>query len=143
MRYTYPALFTQNELDGYDVLLIDFDVMTQGNTLDDAADMAAEALYLIVDDYIENDKQLPGATYDYPLDGLLVAISIDIDANTAFVPSKKAAEMLDVSPARVRQMIGKGQLEAKKQGRNNYVYLWSVKARMEEPKQIGRPKTKA
>ena len=37
--------------------------------------------------------------------------------------TKMAAHLLGVSDARVRQMICSGQLAAKKQGRDNYVYL--------------------
>ena len=40
----------------------------------------------------------------------------------------------------VRQMICSGQLTAKKQGRDNYVYLSSVKERLNNPPKPGRPR---
>jgi len=54
--------------------------------------------------------------------------------------TKMAAHLLGVSDARVRQMICSGQLAAKKQGRDNYVYLSSVKERLNNPPKPGRPR---
>ena len=142
MRYVYPAFFTENEIGGYDVFLPDFDTMTQGVDLENAADMGADALWLMIDDYLQLDKPLPKPTYSTPDEGMLVAISIEIDTERGMLTTQMAAAMLDVSPARVRQMIGAGQLVAKKHGRDNYVYLWSVKERLANPHPAGRPKSK-
>lgn len=57
--------------------------------------------------------------------------------------AKMAASMLGVSDARVRQMVCSGQLASKKRGRDNYVYLWSVKERLDNPPKPGRPKKSA
>ena len=73
-------------------------------------------------------------------EGLLVALSVDVDTERGVLTTKMAAHLLGVSDARVRQMICSGQLAAKKQGRDNYVYLSSVKERLNNPPKPGRPR---
>ena len=42
MRYMYPAIFTENELDGYSVQFVDFENgYTCGDDMEDAVAMAA------------------------------------------------------------------------------------------------------
>ena len=130
MRYMYPAIFTENELDGYSVQFVDFENgYTCGDDMEDAVAMAAEVLWLLIDDYLQLDKPLPKPTYP-----------IDVDTERGVLTTKMAAHLLGVSDARVRQMICSGQLAAKKQGRDNYVYLSSVKERLNNPPKPGRPR---
>ena len=116
MRYMYPAIFTENELDGYSVQFVDFE---NGYTC---------------------GEPLPKPTYPIEHEGLLVALSVDVDTERGVLTTKMAAHLLGVSDARVRQMICSGQLAAKKQGRDNYVYLSSVKERLNNPPKPGRPR---
>lgn len=144
MRYVYPAVFTENELDGYNVQFVDFESgCTCGDDMEDAVAMASEVLWLLIDDCLQLDKPLPKPTYPQEHEGLLVAISVDVDVERGLLTTKKAASMLGVSDARVRQMVRSGQLAAKKQGRDNYVYLWSVKERLNNPPKPGRPQKSA
>lgn len=144
MRYMYPAIFTENELDGYNVQFVDFENgYTCGDDMEDAVAMAAEVLWLLVDDYLQLDKPLPKPTYPPDHEGLLVVVSADVDTERGMLTTRMAASMLGVSDSRVRQMIGSGQLAAKKQGRDNYVYLWSVKERLRNPPKPGRPQKSA
>lgn len=144
MRYVYPAIFTENELDGYNVQFVDFENgCTCGDDMDDAAAMAAEVLWLLLDDYLQLDKPLPKPTYPEKHEGLLVAISVDVSTERGLLTTKMAACELGVSDARVRQMVCSGQLASKKIGRDNYVYLWSVRERQANPPKPGRPKKKA
>lgn len=144
MYYVYPALFTENELDGYSVQFVDFDNgYTCGDDMEDAAKMASEVLWLLIDDYLQLDKPLPKPTYPEEHEGRLVAISVDVDTERGLLTTRMAASMLGVSDARVRQMVCSGQLASKKCGRDNYVYLWSVKERLDNPPKPGRPKKSA
>lgn len=144
MRYVYPAVLTENELDGYNVQFVDFENgYTCGDDIDDAVAMAAEVLWLLIDDYLQLDKPLPKPTYPQDHEGLLVAVSVDVDTERGMLTTRMAASMLGVSDARVRQMVGSGQLASKKQGRDNYVYLWSVKERLGNPPKPGRPRKSA
>lgn len=141
MRYMYPAVFTENELGGYSVCFVDFEGgYTDGDDMEDAVAMAAEVLWLLVDDYLQLDKPLPKPTYPPDHEGLLVVVSADVDTERGMLTTRMAASMLGVSDGRVRQMIGSGKLAAKKQGRDNYVYLWSVKERLRNPPKPGRPR---
>lgn len=144
MRYVYPAIFTENELEGYTVQFIDFrEGCTCGDDMEDAAAMAAEVLWLAIDDRLQLDEPLPKPTYPKEHEGQLVAISVDVDTERGMLTTRKAAVLLGVSGARVRQMVCSGQLASKKIGRDNYVYLWSVRERQANPPKPGRPKKKA
>ncbi len=147
MRYTYPALLTPNELGGYSVQFVDFpEGYTDGDTIDDAVDMAAEVLELLVVDYVERRRiALPKPTWNARVapGSLLAAVSVDANVDTMLVSSRQAASMLGVSNARVRQMILSGQLASKKRGRDNYVYVWSINARKAAAPKAGRPRSTA
>lgn len=141
MRYVYPAIFTENELGGYNVQFVDFENgYTCGDDMEDAVAMASEVMWLLIDDYLQLDKPLPKPTYPQEHEGLLVAVSVDVDTERGMLTTRMAASLLGVSDARVRQMVCSGQLASKKIGRDNYVYLWSVKERLNNPPKPGRPK---
>lgn len=140
MRYTYPVFLVEDDLVGYTVYLKDFDVVTQGENVQDAVNMGADALWLMIDDYLQLDKPLPEPTYPEHYEGRLVAVSVDVDTERGMLTTGMAAAMLGVSEARVRQMVCSGQLAAKKRGRDNYVYLWSVKKRLASAPKAGRPR---
>ena len=122
MRYTYPVLVIEDELGGYCTYLNDFDQVTQGDNI---------------------DKPLPKPTYPTEHEGLLVAISVDVNTERGLLTTRMAAIELGVSDARVRQMVCSGQLASKKIGRDNYVYLWSIRERQANPPKPGRPRKKA
>ena len=119
MRYMYPAIFTENELDGYSVQFVDFENgYTCGDDMEDAVAMAAEVLWLLIDDYLQLDKPLPKPTYPIEHEGLLVALSVDVDTERGVLTTKMAAHLLG----------------------DNYVYLSSVKERLNNPPKPGRPR---
>ena len=129
MRYTYPVLVIEDELGGYCTYLNDFDQVTEGEDIAEAIEMGADALWLMIDDYLQLDKPLPKPTYPEEHEGLLVAISVDVDTERGLLTTKMAAGLLGVSDARVRQMVCSGQLASKKIGRDNYVCGASASAR--------------
>lgn len=146
MRYIYPAVFEHNELGGYSVWFPDLpECHTDGDDLEDAADMAAEAMSLVIESYIDHARSLPKPSLTFRPDGgaLLAFVSCEVDTSDRLVSARSAAELLGVSDARVRQLIGSGRLQGKKQGRDNFVYLWSVKARLAAPRLAGRPARQA
>lgn len=143
MRYTYPVLVIEDELGGYCTYLNDFDQVTEGEDIAEAIEMGADALWLMIDYYLQLDKPLPKPTYPEEHEGLLVAISVDVDTERGLLTTKMAAGLLGVSDARVRQMVCSGQLASKKIGRDNYVYLWSIRERQANPPKPGRPRKKA
>ena len=91
MRYTYPVLVIEDELGGYCTYLNDFDQVTEGEDIAEAIEMGADALWLMIDDYLQLDKPLPKPTYPEEHKGLLVAISVDVDTERGLLTTKMAA----------------------------------------------------
>ena len=143
MRYTYPVLVIEDELGGYCTYLNDFDQVTEGEDIAEAIEMGADALWLMIDDYLQLDKPLPKPTYPEEHKGLLVAISVDVDTERGLLTTKMAAGLLGVSDARVRQMVCSGHDVLKKPGRYTSAYLWSIRERQANPPKPGRPRKKA
>lgn len=109
----------------------------------DGVDMGADALWPIIDDYLERGKALPEPTFELLDEGTMVAISVEVDSRDPLVSTKEAAKLLGVSGARVRQMIRNGQLDWRKRGRDNFVHLRSVEERLVASPKAGRPKKEA
>lgn len=145
MKYIYPALFCENELGGYSVEFPDFECCaTDGDNIQETVFMASEALELAIEGEIELGKELPAPSWNLG-EGKerVIFVCVDIDARKLAVTSKTAAHLLDVSPARVRQLVATGQLASEKRGRDNYVYLWSIQERKRTPRSAGRPSKEA
>lgn len=143
MRFNYPAFFESNELGGYSVWFPDLpECHTDGDNLDDAVNMAAEALELVIESYLENGRPLPDPSIDAPVPSGAreLVVSVDVDSQNRLVTSHEAARMLGVSDARVRQLILKGALLARKQAGVNFVYLRSVLDRLRAAPRSGRPR---
>lgn len=140
MRYVYPAVFVEEDKGGYSIFFRDFDIATQGEDLRDGVRMASDALWLIIDDYLERGKSLPEPVFKEPDEGMLVVIMVEVDSDELLLSTKEAARMLGVSSARVRQMIRCGQLDWKRKGRDNYVYLRSIEERLAAAPKAGRPR---
>lgn len=144
MRFNYPGYFEPNELDGYSVWFPDLpECHTDGDNLDDAVNMAAEALELVIESYIENGRVLPEPSLDARVSegARELLVSVDVDSENRLVTARDAARMLGVSDARVRQLILKGALLARKQAGVNFVYLRSVLDRLQEAPAGGRPRS--
>ncbi len=144
MRFNYPGYFEPNELDGYSVWFPDLpECHTDGDNLDDAVNMAAEALELVIESYIENGRVLPEPSLDarVPEGARELLVSVDVDSENRLVTARDAARMLGVRDARVRQLILKGALLARKQAGVNFVYLRSVLDRLQEAPAGGRPRS--
>ena len=69
-HYFYPAIFHNDEKGGYWISFPDFpECMTQGETMEEAYEMAGEAMGLCIDDRLRNEESLPevSAPVDYIL----------------------------------------------------------------------------
>ena len=69
-HYFYPAIFHNDEKGGYWISFPDFpECMTQGETMEEAYEMAVEAMGLCIDDRLKNEESLPevSAPVDYML----------------------------------------------------------------------------
>ncbi|MCM1023832.1 MAG: type II toxin-antitoxin system HicB family antitoxin [Prevotella sp.] len=62
-KYSYPAVFTEEEVGGYSVSFPDIEsCFTQGEDMTDAMEMAADALCLILYDMEKNNREIPPPT---------------------------------------------------------------------------------
>lgn len=144
-RYIYEAIFTPNTIGGYDVCLPDFGIMTQGDSLEDAAYMAQDALSLTISLKLKQGE-LVGKTgsFHHPVPEGSTSMGIMVLAEpTAITDSMmtplEAAEILGVTRSRVYTMIKNGQLTAVKDGNNRMVTSQSVMERFNNPVAPGRP----
>lgn len=80
MKNAYPIIITPNQ-DGYVVYIPDFDANTEGGTVEEAMEMARDAIGLLGIDYEDEGKELPQpseAASIHVAEGDLMAI-VDID----------------------------------------------------------------
>ena len=59
MKYAYPVILIPDK-EGYCVDIPDFDIMTQGDSVTEAIDMARDAISLMGVQYEDDNKALPG-----------------------------------------------------------------------------------
>ncbi|MDR3307608.1 MAG: helix-turn-helix domain-containing protein [Coriobacteriales bacterium] len=142
--YAYEFEFFESE--GYTLaypLGLGYKAGTQGTSLDEAVDMAADLLRCIVEDALVNGKELPEPSYGHePVHGgkvMVVAVPVSLDTINA-VSASEAAERLGVSRGRVSNMLRDGVLEGFRKGRDSYVTMASLKARLASTPKAGRPR---
>ena len=58
MKVNYPVIFTQSGSD-YIAYIPDFDMYTQGSTLDEAVKMARDELGILGIDYLDDNIEIP------------------------------------------------------------------------------------
>ena len=143
MRYTYE--FELFPCEGWVLATpFDFEGGTQGVDVAEASAMAADWLQGEIRHLLMTNQSLPAPTFgntpSQP-DGRVLIVSVeatldDIDA----VSASEAASMLDVSRARVSQMLKSGQLQGWNVGRSVFVTSASIEARLEERPSPGRPR---
>ena len=62
-RFFYPAVFHHEEKGGFWVSFPDFpECLTQGENIEEAYRMAADALGLCIDEHLKNNEDLPAAS---------------------------------------------------------------------------------
>ncbi|MBO4617175.1 Predicted nuclease of the RNAse H fold, HicB family [Lachnospiraceae bacterium YSD2013] len=81
-RYFYPAVFHTEEGGSYWISFPDFpECLTQGETIEDAYNMASEALGLCIDERLKNNEELPkvSSPVDYTVTGDDFSCLIEFD----------------------------------------------------------------
>ena len=123
----------------------DLDIVTQGSDMTDVAFMAQDLLenHLVV--ALQRGEDVPAPTFgnDVEENGYRMAIVVDCDADTPqeeTMTVNEAADVLDVSAARIRAMIRDGILKSRKVGNIHMVDAQSVMDRYNEPVRVGRPR---
>ncbi len=144
MKYVYEAVIEKSGRF-FEARFPDLDIITQGDDLRDAALMAYDLLENHIVLALQNGRQLPDATFgnDCGDGGYRMGIVVDCDKDTPqdeTMSVSEAADLLDVSNARVRAMIRDGILKSRKVGKVHMVDADSVIRRYNAPVHAGRPK---
>jgi predicted RNase H-like HicB family nuclease len=117
--------------------------MTQGKDLSDAVDMAADLLKSIAEHSLMYNEELPAPSYGHkPRHGgqvMVIGISASLGEIEA-IRASEAAERLGISRGRVSNMLRDGVLEGFRKGRDTYVTIASLDARLSSPRKAGRPR---
>ena len=82
MKVAYPVILTPIK-DGFDVFIPDFDENTQGETLEEALEMAKDAIGWLAIDLEDDGKKLPNSTHTKQLKvkpkELIKLVRVDLD----------------------------------------------------------------
>lgn len=108
-KYLYPAVFEKEE-SGYSVIFPDLDIATSGETLEEAMDMAKDALCLMLYDLEESGQPIPDASdmrkLSCPDNAFLSLVACDTMEYRRFYNSKAVKKTLSI-PAWLNTMAEK------------------------------------
>lgn len=145
MQYTYEfELFRGDEY--WVVAPFDMDGGTQGYTIEEASEMAADWLRMDIEHRLMRGIDIPKATFGHePQEGgIRMIVSVEAGLDTVRkVSASEASRMLGVTPARITAMIKEGLLDAYKDGARTWVTVDSIDERKKNPGSVGRPKKAA
>lgn len=144
MKYVYEAIV--EPVGGrFEARFPDLGIVTQGDDLQDAAFMAQDLLENHIVMSLREGGDLPAPTFggECPDGSYRMGIVVDCDAETPqdeTMTVAEAADILDVTPSRVRAMIADGILSSRKVGMVHMVDARSVMERFNGSTRGGRPK---
>jgi len=127
------------------LIAIPFDFLggTEGKDEKEVAEMAADWLKMELETHLMKGVDIPGATFgNEPKEGgriLLVAIEASLETIDA-VQATEAAKRLGVSRGRVTQMVNTNLLDGFRKGRDAFVTVDSINARLKDTPRPGRPR---
>lgn len=144
MKYVYEAIIEPSG-KWLEVRFPDLGIITQGEDMQDAAFMAQDLLENHIVMALKKGRTLPAPTFgnECAKDGYRMGIVVECDENTPqdeTMTVNEAADILDVTPTRIRAMINSGILKSRKVGMVHMVDAQSVMDRYNEPAHAGRPR---
>lgn len=147
MKYVYEAIIEPSG-EWLEARFPDLGIITQGEDMQDAAFMAQDLLENYIVMALQKGRELPAPTFgnDCSADGYRMGIVVECDEDTPqdeTMSVNEAADILDVTPTRIRAMINSGILKSQKVGMVHMVDAQSVMDRFNEPAHAGRPKREA
>jgi len=143
MQYTYEfELYRGQEqwvIEAYDFPAC----ITQGEDVADACESAADVLRELARDALMGGRDLPASTFGHdPANGgmnVVVSVEASLDA-VRKVSATEAARRLGVGRSRVTARLDSGLLDGWRDGRNTWVTVDSIEARLVDKPKPGRPK---
>lgn len=147
VKYVYEAIIVPSG-NALEARFPDLDIVTCGSDMANVAFMAQDLLENHIVVSLQKGRELPVPTFgnECPPDGYRMGIAVSCDENTPqeeTMSVNEAADVLDVTPARIRAMIRDGVLSSRKVGMVHRVDAGSVMRRFNEPVRAGRPKKTA
>lgn len=146
-RFIYQIVLTPEEEGGYSVEVPDLPgCFTYGDTVEDAAAMAADAAKTYVASLMAHGETVPSPTVR-ETEGIAFMVFFEVDSSYIVhgetVSAAEAARMLGVSAGRVTHMIDAGILQGFRRGRRTYITVDSINERLANNPGSGRPRTAA
>lgn len=146
-KYIYEAVFHPDEEGGFWVSVPDLPgCVTEGDTLEEAAFMAADAMKTYVASLLKHNDEIPKANFCAKTNGDEKTMSIFFETDESYiidgevVSAAEAARELGLSPGRITHMIDSGILDGYRDGRRTYVTVSSIEKRKSSESKAGRPK---
>ena len=130
MKYVYEAIVEPNG-KWLEVRFPDLGIITQGEDMQDAAFMAQDLLENHIVIALQKGRALPAPTFgnDCAEDGYHMGIVVECDEDTPqdeTMTVNEAADILDVTPVRIRAIIRDGIIKSRKVGMVHMVDVQSV-----------------
>lgn len=148
-KYLYEAVITPNELGGYDARFPELDIITQGDSLTDAAFMAQDLLSLVVSTALRDGRAIAKVGEfrgECPEGSTLMGIATYAGVDSAMEETmtvQEAADVLDVSRTRIYALIRDGRISDSLVGTSRMVSTRDVMEVFNNPQSAGRPKKAA
>ncbi|MDM8270484.1 helix-turn-helix domain-containing protein [Thermophilibacter provencensis] len=120
---------------GYVAIPYDLGGATQGDSMDELCHMVVDWLKMTLEDYDMKGLSLPTATFGNAprYGGFNMVFAVQAGRETVEkITATEAARLLGISRARITQLLGASLLEGYREGRNTYVTMASVKARLRD-----------
>lgn len=149
-KYFYEAIIEPEETGRFIARVPDLDIVTEGDDLADAAFAAQDAMSLVLTAHLQNGNDVAergsfGATA--PRGGYVIGIAAFADAAGSASESEmtvqEAADVLDVTRARIYALIEDGRIASRKVGSSRMVSCRDVAAVDASPRKPGRPRKTA
>lgn len=147
MRYSYEVIIDPADA-GHTIHVPDFDEVWPGrDTLEATISHAADGLEAVIATHVEGDMALPKATFgNEAAEGstrVVIVVDVtdeDID-DMSYQSATSAAVVLDITPARVRQLFNAGRLAGRRDSAGKiWIHAASVNERLANPVRPGGPK---
>lgn len=146
-RFMYEAIIESGSDGGFFVCYPELpDAFTQGASLKEALNNAAEVLELIIAEQLDEGLVPPEPQFNHEVDGkairaiVSVVLTEESIRDSSSVTSSEAAQLLGVGKSRVAQLAASGQLESYGEGSARRITLRSINRRLEEARTAGRPR---
>jgi len=140
-RMTFAARIYKDEI-GYIAEFPQLDLITQGADLDEALEMAIDALETYFLDFAHDEVAPPASNLaiDLEEDDLYAVISVQVDSMEDYVlTTKQVMQQLNINKQRVAQLRNSGQLAARQVGRDYFHSQASVDTIAHVDRRAGRP----